>query len=97
MIYHVTPCPFCGHKQMPRPPKTPRPYAECPSCGQHSRAAITKQKDGSVYVRYVSTAGQHGGKSFSITGRLKIEPYRAKLKKCGMTVAEIVKEKLDSI
>lgn len=56
MNFIKTPCPYCGHPEMPRPPKSARPYAACPNCGKHSRAVIFDIADGSKQVRYVATS-----------------------------------------
>ena len=97
MKIHVTPCPFCGCKDMPAPPKNSRPFGKCPKSGKSSRAAITKQANGETHVRYVKAVGQHGGASFHIQGRIKVNPYQAKLKRCGKTVGKIVAEYLDAL
>jgi hypothetical protein len=51
-----TPCPYCHNPQMPIPPKSFRPFGQCPNCGKKSRAVITAQSDGIQLIKYVATA-----------------------------------------
>lgn len=97
MKYNVTPCPFCGEKNMPAPPNNSRPFGRCPKCGKSSRAAIVEQANGETHVRYVKAVGQHGGPSFHVQGRIKVNPYQAKLKQCGKNVGQIITEYLDNL
>ena len=50
-----TPCPYCGHPEMPDAPKDARPFAQCPACGKKSRAKIVTLP-GVRLVRYVATS-----------------------------------------
>lgn len=49
-------CPYCGSPNMPTPPKTKRPFGECPDCGKKSRASVSCGKNGEIYAHYSATS-----------------------------------------
>lgn len=48
-------CPYCQNKNMPTPKREPRPFGKCPNCGKKSRAAISYDFSGKMYVHYSAT------------------------------------------
>ena len=87
-----TPCPYCGHPQMPGPPDVPRPYAACPQCGKKSRAVLQLDMSGITIVRYVTTS-QEGRGLIGITARIR--PDQAALLAQRPNVSEIIRDALD--
>jgi hypothetical protein len=87
-----TPCPYCGHPEMPQPPRNYRPYGKCPKCGKKSRAVLYDIVNGPCQVKYVTTSRASEG---LVPLRIRVRPdQKTRLDKI-MNASETVRNALD--